>query len=72
VIGFTGLVVCAITGANKAVLTAVLAITGAGFCARAASGQAAAALPSSLMNSRRLMGFPVPRITPGIVRYTTL
>jgi hypothetical protein len=30
--------------------------TGAGCCARAASGQAAAAPPSNVMNSRRLMG----------------
>jgi hypothetical protein len=34
-------------------------------CARAASGHAAAPLPKSVMNSRRLMGSPVrPRITP--------
>jgi hypothetical protein len=40
-------------------------ITGiAGCCARAASGHAAAELPRSAMNSRRLMGLtPRPRIT---------
>jgi hypothetical protein len=38
-------------------------------CARATSGQVAA-LPSRLMNSRRLMGFPVPRTTPSMLRYT--
>src|SRR6266436_5071174 len=31
----------------------------AGCCARAASGHAAAALPSSVMNSRRFMGAPL-------------
>jgi hypothetical protein len=29
-------------------------------CARAASGHAAAVLPTNLMNSRRLMALPVP------------
>ena len=40
-------------------------ITGiAGCCARAASGHASAELPSSLMNSRRLMeAYPKARIT---------
>jgi hypothetical protein len=37
-------------------------ITGiAGCCARAASGQAAAALPSSVMNARRLIQSPRQR-----------
>src|SRR6516225_966555 len=43
-------------------------ITGiAGCCARAASGHAAAAPPSSVMNSRRLMpsmALPSPRVRP--------
>jgi hypothetical protein len=33
-------------------------IRGAGCCARAASGHAAAAPPNSVMNSRRFMGYP--------------
>jgi hypothetical protein len=48
----------------------LLAITTgiAACCARAASGHAAAALPESAMNSRRLMASPVPRTTSGMKR----
>src|SRR5262245_31253781 len=41
----------------------------AGCCARAASGHATAAPPSSVMNSRRLlsnMGLPAPRVTASV------
>src|SRR6516164_10015542 len=37
-----------------------------GLCAVTASGQTAAALPRSMINSRRLMASPAPRTTSGI------
>jgi hypothetical protein len=44
-----------------------------GCCARTASGQAAAALPRSVMNSRRLMASPSSKTTPyHIVEYSIL
>ena len=43
----------------------LLSITFGDCCARAASGQVAAALPSSAMNSRRLMASPAPRTLSG-------
>src|SRR6516162_7529395 len=51
-----------------------------GCCERAASGQVATALPRSVMNSRRLMGFPRQRISHpstfagrcGVVRHSKI